>query len=144
LPHRARNKGSNRSHTWLLLWIAFILVITVPWYALDPDPRFYRIRWIPFLSRPRSIRDILLNVGLYVPFGYLLLRQLAGKPHSVWKVVAAALALSSLSEASQLFSRGRFPSSTDLVTNGAGAWLGALWARSRQRRFRGGPRDHVE
>ena len=38
-------------------------------------------------------------------------------------------------EASQLFSHGRFPSVTDLTCNVLGAWLGARWSwvRARQR-----------
>jgi hypothetical protein len=34
LPHRARNDNSKRILFILLVWIAVILFITVPWYAL--------------------------------------------------------------------------------------------------------------
>ncbi len=83
---RARNKDSKRSaerlYLWiaLLLWIALILLLTVPWYGLQPEPRWDAIRWIPFVSRPRSVRDILVNLGLYVPVGYWLVRSMRGDP----------------------------------------------------------------
>jgi glycopeptide antibiotics resistance protein len=53
---------------------------------------------------------------------------------NVRKAVAAAFLLSLAAESSQLLSRRRIPSVTDVVTNTAGAWIGAGWARSRSAR----------
>ena len=127
---QARNKDSKRRAVTLLLWIALIVIVTVPWYDLSNEPRWRAVAWLPFVSRPWNLLDVLLNFALYVPFGYWLLRQGTGAG-SAWKVVAAALLLSAAAETSQVFSHRRIPSMTDLVTNAAGAWAGTRWARSR-------------
>jgi len=134
-----------KRHARLLLWTLLIIVITVPVAQMGLEHR-RRIRWIPGIDGPRNLLDAVLNVGLYIPFGCWMYsrRDAAGRrdaarasvgraftAREIGKAVAAAFLLSLFAETSQVFSRSRFPSTTDLLTNTAGAWLGALWASAR-------------
>ena len=125
--------------TELVLWTLLIVALTVPWYAFQSTPRWASIRWLPLpiVGHTRNLIDIVLNVGLYVPFGYWMIRPDKTTVASVGKIVAAAFVLSLAAEASQIFSRSRFPSTSDLVTNTTGAWIGAMLARGRE----GGSKD---
>jgi glycopeptide antibiotics resistance protein len=124
----------RRRNTKLLLWTLLIVALTVPWYGLQSTPRLRAIRWNPLLSLEGRINilDVILNVGLYLPFGYWMLRPEKTTAANVGKVVAAAFVLSLAAETSQMFSRRRFPSTTDLITNTTGAWIGAMVARARR------------
>ena len=109
--------------------------MTVPWYGFQSTPHWSSIRVIP---RPiggyrRSLIDIVLNVALYLPFGYWMIRPDKASAARIGKVIAAAFLLSLFAEASQIFGPGRVPSTIDLVTNTAGAWVGAMLARWRNR-----------
>jgi glycopeptide antibiotics resistance protein len=115
----------------LLLWIAVILFVVTPWYGLRDHSHWARVQWIPFISPPIRLRDVVANTFFYVPFGYFYVRA-AGRGRAGW-AVAAGMLLSVATEVSQVYSHGRFPSTTDVVCNSAGAYLGAKWAASRLR-----------
>ena len=95
------------------------------------------------VSPPIKIRDVAVNLLLYAPWGYFGARALRSRPPSLlrsfgetgspWIVVALAAVLSLATEASQLYSHGRFPSATDLTCNILGACAGAMYERSRTR-----------
>ena len=69
-----------------------------------------------------KIVDVILNVALFLPIGFLR-RGLGQAGRRVgWRAVAAACALSTLVEFIQVFLPGRYPSPVDVVTNTAGAW----------------------
>jgi glycopeptide antibiotics resistance protein len=69
------------------------------------------------------VRDLLLNVLLFLPLGFALSRS--GWPAG--RTVAAGLALSALIETTQwLIPLGRFAILGDVLGNGAGAFLGAV------------------
>jgi glycopeptide antibiotics resistance protein len=123
---------SRRVLVALAIWTGVICFIVVPWYRLQDHAHFEVVQWVPFVTPPIRLRDIVLNTLLYVPFGYLHVRRTVAV--SVPRTVALAVALSLLTECAQLFSHGRFPSTTDLVCNGFGAYLGAVWAASRTAR----------
>ena len=91
----------------------------------------HRIHWVPF-SRPLRPFDIIANILLYVPLGYFDVRRRATSAIGV--ATMWGLALSIVTEATQLFSHGRFPSATDVVCNTVGAALGAVLAIGRIRR----------
>lgn len=102
----------------------------MPWESWQDHPHWSRVVWVPFLTPPWKLRDIVGNVVLYLPLGWWWMRQ--GWRPAVSGAVTAALVLSLGTEASQMFSHRRVPSTTDLVTNVCGAWLGARLALRRR------------
>ena len=114
----------------LALWVAVILFVVTPWYGIRDHSHWARVQWIPFVSPPIRIWDILLNVLFYVPFGFMYVRRSSSR--RLWKAVVAAALLSAVTEVSQVYSHGRFPSTTDLICNTVGAYLGAIWAGPRR------------
>jgi glycopeptide antibiotics resistance protein len=112
----------------LALWVGLILLAVTPWYGVQDHGHWERVEWMPFQTSPLRLRDIIANTLFYIPFGFLCLRALNVRARSVMRVVAAACLLSLMTEFSQVYSHGRFPSSTDLVCNTLGGWLGAVWA----------------
>ena len=122
---------SHRARVALVLWIGVILFVVTPWYGLRDHSHWARVQWIPFISPPIRLRDMVANTLFYVPFGYFYVR--ATRRGGVWHAVATGLLLSAVTELTQVYSHGRFPSTTDLLCNSAGAHLGALWATRRRR-----------
>ena len=112
----------------LALWVLVIIFIVFPWRSLENHTHWDSIQWIPFVSPPVRVRDIVGNIALYGPFGWFYMRR-AGA--SALVCVLWAVALSLATEASQLFTHNRFPSVQDLLTNVAGAAIGVALARSR-------------
>jgi hypothetical protein len=100
-----------------------VMIIVVPWTTLQVHAAWDRIAWVPFVGRHVSVRDLVLNILLYVPLGYWQ-RSLGGR-WSVWRVVGCAFALSTATELTQIFSYSRFPSAGDVTGNVIGAFLGA-------------------
>ena len=88
--------------------------------------------WVLIHSWPDHIdrfllRDIAVNVGIYMPlgvFGLLALRQKFRTPFAVIVTVLLALALSSSIEMTQLFDDSRDCSAFDVVCNVSGTALG--------------------
>ncbi|MDQ0000844.1 VanZ family protein [Pseudarthrobacter sulfonivorans] len=75
------------------------------------------------------------NVGLFIPLGAVAVLAFADKHW--WQVGALGLIISGCMELGQiLFLHNRFASPLDLVTNTAGAVIGALLAASLHRRLR--------
>ena len=113
------------------MWTALILALVLPWASFQSHTHWQRVAWIPFVSPPVKVRDVLVNVLLYVPWGYFCLRHLAVAGRRSWIVVVLAAILSLGSEAAQLYSHGRFPSGTDAACNVLGAFIGARYARRK-------------
>jgi len=103
---------------WLFLWAR----IGLPWRSFQWTPSFRRVELIPF--QVGSPRTYVLNVLAFVPFGIIGTR-LGWQPS---RVIVVAAAVSALTELSQLFSPGRFPSITDVILNTSGALLGVAFA----------------
>ena len=95
----------------------------------------FRFQW------PQRIRflwfggwsDTLLNVLFFLPLGFLY--KLIRPGDSALRVVGLALGLSCSIEVAQVFLAERFPSPMDVLTNGAGAWLGAQLLEKAQRQL---------
>lgn len=121
----------RRGRRLLALWTGLVVLVVVPWGSFQDHTHWARVGWVPFLSLPVSVGDILRNILLYLPWGYLYARQPHDARGSVWRAAGYALALSVATEATQLLSHGRFPSTTDVTCNVAGAWGGAVWAHTR-------------
>jgi hypothetical protein len=58
------------------------------------------VQWIPFVTPPIKLVDILVNVALYLPLGYWFVRWLGPRRFGV--VLACATALSLFTEWTQL------------------------------------------
>jgi glycopeptide antibiotics resistance protein len=115
----------------LLFWTGVILLCVIP-SDLQNHTHWAKVCWIPFVTPPVKMSDILANMLLYVPWGFCFARP-SVPPGRSRVVIACAAALSVVTEATQLFSHTRFPSATDVTCNVAGAWLGAMMARARVR-----------
>ncbi len=118
----------NLLHGLFLVWILVILLAVVPWSQFQNHPHWARVVWIPSVSAPALLVDILQNTLLYLPFGYLHARQRSRPP--LWQTAVLALGLSLATEFTQVFSHGRFPSATDVTCNLVGALWGSRWGRS--------------
>ena len=77
--------------------------------------------------------DSLLNVLFFLPLGFLY--KLIRPRDPTLRVVALGLGLSCTIEVAQIFLAERFPSPMDVLTNGTGAWLGALLLERAQRQL---------
>lgn len=119
-------KGTAR----LLLVASVALIVaatTMPWSAYYVGHSHWaRVEWVPFTQRVRPL-DFLLNILLFVPFGFTA--QTAGQ--RVQRVVLAATLLSAGVEVFQVYTHGRLPTTTDVLSNATGAFLGARWAATR-------------
>lgn len=116
---------------WPLLgWTGVILLVVLPWASFQDHSHWARAQWIPFVTPPIKLRDLVGNVVLYMPFGWLAIRRF--RAQAVSRTVWVALVLSVLTEWAQVYSHGRFPSTTDVTCNVLGAWLGARAAARRQ------------
>lgn len=97
--------------------------------------------WVLIHSWPTHIdrfllRDIAVNVLIYMPvgaFGFLALRQNLPTAVAVVATVLIALALSSAIEMTQLFDDARQCSASDVVCNVSGALLGVVMGSLYQR-----------
>jgi VanZ family protein len=102
----------------LSVWLVSTLVLTLAPFALRATPR----AWNDF-SRLGSF-DLLANVALFLPMGVLAVQ--AGLRRR-W-ALAGGLLISVAIECAQRWVHLRHPSYFDLLANGAGVALGALWS----------------
>jgi VanZ family protein len=126
----AGGNADEMGRRWpLLLWVGVIVLMVVPWWSFDAQAHWERVKWAPFLTPPVNADDMIANVLLYVPFGYWAFQM--DRARRPWVVVGIALLLSLATELAQVYSYGRFPSTTDLSCNVYGAWLGTWHRKSR-------------
>lgn len=112
------------SHRSLFIaWVVVICACVVPWTDVQNHSHWFRVQWIPFVTPPIKLFDIVVNVALYVPFGYWFTRW---KGRRVALAVGSAVALSAATEWTQLYSHSRFPSTTDITCNLIGTLVG-IW-----------------
>jgi VanZ family protein len=105
-----------------VIWTAALATVTVPWRDLHQTTGHY-VAWIPFVSPPVRLVDIAANIVMFLPFGALYIRW---RPHDAGRLLVWAALFSVSVEVSQLFSRGRVTSTTDVATNLIGAMTGAF------------------
>jgi glycopeptide antibiotics resistance protein len=127
----------TRARLSLVLLLYFLGVIGV--ITLAPF-RFSIPRDVQVMTTGDSF-DIVANILLFLPLGFLypLTRPGDDEP-SVARVLILGLLLSAAIETTQLFERERFSSVIDVITNGAGAALGAVALRATMRRIRSNAR----
>ena len=122
----------NQQRWYFALWTGLILLLVPPWLNYQNHAHWARVAWVPFFSEEARLRDIVANVLLYAPWGYLWVRQRREPSRRVWPVMVFAAVLSIATEASQSYSHGRFPSATDVTCNVLGAFAGAGYARRKK------------
>ncbi len=124
---------------WRKLLIFWILVIvfatTMPWSDFQDHSHWDGVLWIPFYAESLSLRflfDIVADLLLFLPFGYLLVRSQVTEPRAViLRVTLLASLVSAAVELTQVFAHNRNPSMTDICSNVIGATIGAAMGKQR-------------
>ena len=117
----------HRLAAWSV-WAVALVAVTAPWADFQAHPNWAHVGWIPFQSPPQKRVDILANIVLYIPFGYVAAVSHRGLTRRLIVSMSTAGVLSFILETSQLFSVTRYPSATDLACDIAGAAAGAVLA----------------
>ena len=123
----------------LPLWALFIaLAGTLPLTNFVGHSHWEYIQWLPTADNFRSRRflfDIVANVALFLPLGYLLDRSLSTTTarRSLFLAAGAAGLLSLSMEWFQVYCHNRYPSPTDVVSNVTGSLIGAFLSIYRQK-----------
>lgn len=130
VPHSTRGL-----HLAWILAVAYLLVIG--YASLQPFSGWWippeEIRHFLFAPWPRyiTLEDVLVNIGAYVPLGFLLARALMPRlrtPRAVLLAAMLACLTSVMMEVVQMFMSARVASNVDVLTNGIGGLIGALAA----------------
>jgi glycopeptide antibiotics resistance protein len=124
----------------LPLWALLIAMIgTFPLTNFVGHSHWEYVQWLPTADSFRSRRflfDIVANVALFVPLGYLLDRSLSARTprRSLFLAAGVAGLLSMSMEWFQVYCHNRHPSLTDVASNVTGSLIGAfLSIRYRKR-----------
>jgi len=139
----------------LLRWLFFFYCLFILYGSFIPfrfsdDPEFVRSQFVRFFAPPYdhgvrrfSLPDVVSNVLLFVPFGFLWVGgEFSLRLQSCfWRVAFTAGLLGLLSglviESGQMFSPGRIASILDALCNGIGSATGAAAGYLLFRAFRG-------
>ena len=122
-------------HLAWILAVAYLLVIAYAslqpfsgwWMPPEEIRRFLTAPWPRYIT----LEDVAVNIGAYVPLGFLLARALMrrlGNLRGVLAAAALACLFSTAMEAVQMFMPARIASNVDVLTNGLGGLIGALAA----------------
>ncbi len=120
----------GRAGSARFIWIVALVAVSVPFDDLHAHTHWAKVGWIPFVTPPVKPADIVANLLLYFPLGYLQ-RLRASRRGLVERALGESAVVALLTELTQLYSHSRFPSATDMVCNCLGAALGA-WMRARR------------
>lgn len=123
------------ARVWLAIWSGLIVVVVVPWGTFEPHAHWERMAWIPFISPPVDLGDVIGNLFFYVPYGILVGLEAAETRGAILLATGSAAVLSLATEFTQIFSASRFPSMTDVACNVIGACIGASWVMHRRARI---------
>jgi glycopeptide antibiotics resistance protein len=115
---------------------ALIFVAIFPWRGFDPSGHWHRVSWIPFVSRPVRVIDVVANLLLFAPLGASI--ALHAQRAALARTTSAAFVCSFVGEWAQVYSRFRYPSAGDLVCNVVGAEVAAYGTDRLRRGGRGG------
>ena len=108
-------------------WVILILLVCLPWPGMAPRAD-NQVQLVPFTGAADRPRDIIANIFLFLPFGYLFALSHPRRGYALLVAIAAAISLSA--ESLQVLSPARYASATDVVVNTIGAFLGG-WFRRR-------------
>lgn len=118
-----------------LIAAGLYLIVLLPWLIVDmglhPHPRAYLLEF-RLASPARLTGDVIVNVAMFVPLGWLLARGLGGRAASalarVLIVTGFCGGLSLAMETLQFFLTTRYSSLIDVLANTLGAVAGAVIA----------------
>jgi glycopeptide antibiotics resistance protein len=99
--------------------------LSLPIFGFTPHPQWSRVHVMPFTDPEDKPRDELVNIGMFMPLGYLFARG-RRMPRALLGAMAAAAIVSIGAESTQLFSTDRNPSGTDVTMAIVGAGLGSV------------------
>lgn len=117
--HRDSATGTSLATAWLgYLTLVTLLVTLAPYEFREP----HRV----VISLGINAEDVLANVLLFVPLGFLTRLTLGPRLGNPAIVFGLGFVLSGMIESGQIFLPGRFPSPVDVATNSCGAFLGAV------------------
>jgi VanZ family protein len=117
--HRDSATGTSLATAWLgYLTLVTLLVTLAPYEFREPN----RV----VISLGINPEDVLANVLLFVPLGFLTRLTLGPRLGNPVIVFGLGFVLSGMIETGQIFLPGRFPSPIDVATNSCGAFLGAF------------------
>lgn len=113
-------KQSILSYALLVYMVILVLLITfIPFHFRIPQK--IQISWEIYLY------DNITNIFLFLPLGFLFrLSRRGHKDTLCLKALTFGILVSAIIEIAQIFLIGRYASVIDVVTNGVGAWLGAI------------------
>jgi VanZ family protein len=124
----ARDTGARLALAVLVYVALMIAVVTLlPFeFAMPSTPR---------VTLVGGLTDVIANVGLFFPLGFLYAVARQSDGVSPGRVLLVALAASAAIESLQLFETTRYASVSDVLANGVGAYLGAVAQRWFSRRI---------
>ncbi|MDF2770693.1 MAG: VanZ family protein [Geminicoccaceae bacterium] len=118
-----------RLATALLAYMAIVtaVVTLLPFeFAVPTQPR---------VMLSGGVVDVLANVVMFVPLGFLYAVSRADSPTRASRIFLVGLAASAAIETLQLFEVSRYVALSDVLANGTGAYLGAVMQRRLARRI---------
>jgi glycopeptide antibiotics resistance protein len=123
--------GRGRRFPAWAWWVPVVVGLSLPIFGFTPHPQWNRVHVMPFTDPEDKPRDELVNIGMFMPFGYLFAR---GRriPRAFLGAMAAAAIVSIGAESTQLFSTDRNPSGTDVTMAIVGAGLGSVLGSLRK------------
>lgn len=121
---------------WFILVIYIIYGTLIPFdfsFQLeDIVENIKRVDYLPFYTGKRRwfIPDVISNILLFIPYGFLLYWWLQhkgiGKVKNKLICILSAFLFSSMIESLQLFSPSRGSCTTDVINNIIGTWIGCI------------------
>ena len=129
-----QEKNASQVLNNLLFWYmsAITLLLTlIPFRFVIPGKNIKMALW-------SNLPDALMNIALFIPLGFLFqLTRREKRNDWAFGALIFGLLFSSGIEITQLFIEKRCTTFLDVLTNGAGAWLGALGYAIVRRFFAG-------
>jgi glycopeptide antibiotics resistance protein len=114
---------------------AVILFVLLPLRGFDPGGHWDRVAWIPFVSRPIGVFDVIGNLLLFMPLGASIAWH--ARRSALLRVATVAFVCSLFGEWSQIYSRYRFPATQDILLNVTGTVIAAYAVDCLRRRRSG-------
>ena len=129
------SESAPRADTGARLATALLAYVAVITAVVTLLPFQFAIPTSPRVMLTGGIVDVLANVALFIPLGFLYSVARQDADVSPRQILLVALAASAAIESVQLFEVTRFASLSDVVANGAGAYVGAVFQRRLSRRI---------